>query len=419
MYAKDHHPQSLPSLTKSILLGMALFFSALTGHAAANKVEHISSDVSYEFIAHWSKDRLNQILKQDFPAFSGVPVNYGEARTGINLYRIKYRSTIPERSSKSIATSGLVAVPDDYDKSGNKALPLLSYQHGTVYSKDEVPSTPEKSPETQLMLAQFGGQGYVVIGADYFGMGDSQEPEGYMVKGSHQQATFDMLLAGRSVLDHLEVKTRQLFLSGWSQGGFVTMALLEKLEQEGVQVTAATTASAPLDLGAMLNGYLNYPRSIDASWINSVIILSAFAFENYYSAPGLARSVINDEYYDISRKAYLREAVNPQGIPTDLRKLVRAEYFDPIFLARSQYGRLMGETVAYRWIYQTPVQNYYGETDEAIAVGIGRLAMIYQQSVGNGNPNVTAISTGKTSHRGTYAVATPKWKKWFDSLVNK
>ncbi|MGC7960629.1 alpha/beta hydrolase, partial [Salmonella enterica] len=70
----------------------------------------------------------------------------------------------------------------------------------TVYERQQVPSFPEQSPETQLMIAQFAGQGYALIGADYFGMGISSEPEGYMVKGSHQQATYDMLLAARSVL---------------------------------------------------------------------------------------------------------------------------------------------------------------------------------------------------------------------------
>lgn len=404
---------------KSLFLCAALLLSPVAGYTRDAAITEVGSDVQYEFIAHWNKERLNGILQRDFPEFSGVAANYVEAKNGIKLYRVKYRSAIPERSNKSIKTSGLVAVPDNAEAAAGSAFPVLSYQHGTVYGKNEVPSIPEDSPETQLMLAQFGGQGYVVIGADYFGMGSSAEPEGYMVKGSHQQATYDMLLASRSVLDRLQVKTGQLFLSGWSQGGFVTMAFLERLEKEGVKVSAAATASAPTDVFAMLSGYLNYPRAIDANWINSVIILSAFSFENYYNAPGLARSVLNDDYYDASRKAYLREKSDPADIPTDLRKLVRAEYFDPRFFAASQYGRLMSDTVAYRWIYQTPLRNYYGEADEAIPVGIGRLAMTYQQSVGDGNRNVTAISTGKTSHRGTYAVAAPEWKKWFDSLSGK
>lgn len=197
------------------------------------------------------------------------------------------------------------------------------------------------------------------------------------------------------------------------------MSLLEILEKKKVSVAAAATASAPLDMSAMLTGFFNFPRDIDANWIHTVIILSSFSFENYYNSPGLARSVINDEYYEISRDAYLRKKIDPKKLPTDLRKLVRSEYFNPHFLAESPYGKLMANTQAYRWIYSTPVRNYYGEADEAISVGIGKLAMTYAQTMGKGNPKVTAHSTGKTSHRGTYAVAAPEWKKWFDSIIKK
>ncbi len=385
------------------------------GPAGAQQPIKVTSDVQYQHIGHWDAKRLNRILTTEFPAFAGVPVTYSPATNGVNLYRVTYSSVIPERGNKAITTTGLVAIPD---LQNNKSFPLISYQHGTVYGKNEVPSFPEESPETQLMLAQFGGQGYVVIGADYFGMGKSEEPEGYMVKGSHQQATFDMLMASRAVLEHLDIDITKSFLGGWSQGGFVTMAMLEKLEKEGIKIHGAATASAPVDVAALLNGFLSFPRPIDAAWVNSVIILSSFAFENYYGVPGLARSVINDEYYDISRKAYERQPFNPSDVPTDLHKLIRAEYFDPQFFSESAYGRLAAKTTAYRWIYKTPVRNYYGEADEAISVGVGRLAMTYQQAVGSGNMGVTAISTGKTTHRGTYAVSVPEWKKWFDSLLS-
>lgn len=130
--------------------------------------------------------------------------------------------------------------------------------------------------------------------------------------------------------------------------------------------------------------------------------------------PGLARSVLEDEHYEVARRAYRREPFDPAAIPMDLRKLVRKEYFDPAFFAESAYGRLLAQTHSYRWIIRTPVRNYYGETDEAISVGVGRLAMDFQKAMGAGNPKVTAISTGDTTHRGTYAKAVPQWKAWFD-----
>jgi pimeloyl-ACP methyl ester carboxylesterase len=373
---------------------------------------HVSSDVQYQLIGRWDADKLNKVLTDDTPKFFGVTVKYTAAKNAVKLYRVIYSSVVPERGNKPIVATGLVAVPDI----AGTSFPMVSYQHGTVYGKEQVPSFPEQSPETQLMIAQFAGQGYVVIGADYFGMGSSKEPEGYVVKASHQQATYDMLLASRAVLAHLKLASSKLFIGGWSQGGFVTMALLEKLESTGVKVDAAATASAPVDVFVALNGFLSFPRKNDADWVNSLFILSAFSFENYYGVPGLARSLINDEYYDVARKAYLREPFNPSDIPTDLHKLIKAEYFNPQFFAESAYGKLVAQTNAYRWVIKSPVRNYFGETDEAISVGLGQLAMTYQRAIGNGNPVVEAVSTGNTSHRGTYATAVPQWKTWFDGL---
>jgi hypothetical protein len=192
------------------------------------------------------------------------------------------------------------------------------------------------------------------------------------------------------------------------------MAFLEKLESAGVAVQAAATASAPVDVFVTLNGFLNFPRENDASWVTTLFILSSFSFEHYYAVPGLARSVINDQYYEVSRKAYERQPVDPAEIPTDLHTLIRPEYFDPQFFAASAYGRLAARTEAYRWIIETPVRNFYGESDEVISIGLGQLAMTYQRAIGSGNPRVEAISTGETSHRGTFALAVPAWKSWFD-----
>ncbi|WXU10971.1 alpha/beta fold hydrolase [Bradyrhizobium symbiodeficiens] len=383
-----------------------------SAHAQEGQVVKLSAGIEYQRIARWDADQLNKILQVDTPAFAGITTAYSPARNAVRLYRVTYPSVVPERGNKPTVASGLLAIPED----SGTSFPMVSYQHGTVYGKQEVPSFPQQSPETQLMLAQFAGQGYVVIGADYFGMGTSTEPEGYMVKASHQQATYDMLIASRAVLDHLKLTTTKLFLAGWSQGGFVTMAMLEKLEQSGVKVDAAATASAPVDAFVALNGFLNFPRKNDASWVNSLFILTAFSFENYYGVPELARSLIADAYYDVSRKAYMREPFNPADVPTDLHKLIRADYFDPQFFAASAYGRLVAQTQAYRWIVKSPVRNYYGESDEAISVGLGQLAMTYQRAIGSGNTAVDAVSTGSTSHRGTFATAVPKWKTWFDGL---
>ena len=388
---------------------LIMFVSFVAPAAAQSGPVQVSSGVTYELIGRWDADKLNKVLTEDTPKFFGVNVKYSAAKNAVKLYRVTYNSVVPERGNKPIVATGLVAVPDI----AGTSFPMVSYQHGTVYEKTQVPSFPDQSPETQLMLAQFAGQGYIVIGADYFGMGSSKEPEGYMVKASHQQATYDKLMASRAVLAHMKLESPKLFIAGWSQGGFVTMAFLEKLEAAGVKIDAAATASAPVDIFVALNGFLNFPRKIDADWVNSLFILSSFSFENYYGVPGLARSLIADAYYDVARKAYLREPFNAADVPTDLRKLLKPDYFDAQFFADSAYGKLVAQTTAYRWIVKSPVRNYYGEADEAISTGLGQLAATYQHAIGNGNSQVQAVSTGATSHRGTYATAVPQWKSWF------
>ncbi|MBN9019009.1 MAG: alpha/beta fold hydrolase [Rhizobiales bacterium] len=396
------------------LVGALVLTWANAGPAAAADAAPIAvpSGVSYELIGRWDIDTLDRILTVDSPKYFGISLPYTPARNAVRLYRITYASVVPEQNNRPIVATGLLAVPD----TGASSFPILSYQHGSAFLKTQVPSFPDQSGETQLIVAQFAGQGYVVIGADYFGMGASTEPEAFGVMASQQQASLDMLRASKAVLAQMQIATGKLFLGGWSLGGFVTMAFLERLEKDGVKVSGAATASGPADVFSLLSGFLDFPRKNDAASTNLLYILSAFSFETYYGLPGLARSFFTDEYYDLARRAYERQPYDFNEIPTDLTKLIRPDYFDPDFFASSAYGRIALATQAYRWIIKTPVHNYYGEADEVVSVGLARLAMNYQQGIGRGNNKVEAISTGPTDHRGTFATAVALWKAWFDSL---
>lgn len=370
----------------------------------------LGGGIAYRAIGRWDVARLDRILTVDTPAFAGIPVTYTPARNAVALYRVTYPSVAPERGNRPVVLSGLLAVPE----TAVAALPLVSYQHGTVYLKEEVPSFPEKSPETQLMIAQFAGQGYALVGADYIGMGESAEPQGYMVKASHQQATADLLPAAEAVLADLGRRSAGLCIAGWSQGGYVTMAMLERLERIGVPVRAAATASAPADLWLGLSAPLLFPRPNDAAWLTTIYLLAAFSYEAYYGVPGLARSVIRPEAYEVARRAYNQEPFDPAQVPTALKALINDAYFDAGFFADSAFGRLLVANEAYRWAIRTPVRNYYGQADEAVRPGLARLPMEYHRALGG--DRVEAVRTGGDTHRGTFARAVPQWKAWFDSL---
>lgn len=389
---------------------MSGFAQSLDARSSTD-AKSVDGAIRYLKIGRWDVAKLNHILSVQTPAFGQTAVKYTEASNEVDLYRIYYPSVLPELGNRPVILTGLIAVPD---KPG-KDLNLVSYQHGTVYLKTQVPSFPDQSPETQTMIAQFAGQGYALIGADYVGMGLSNAPQGYLVKESHQQATADLLIAAHAVLRDLGKTPQNLFLSGWSQGGYVTMALLQRLEQSGVAVRAATTACAPTDLLLAISSPLLYPRANDANWIGTVYILMAFSYENFYGVPGLARSLLRPAIYDMAQRAYNNEPFDPSTLLLKLTDMINDAYFDPDFLAKSSLGRLAKANDVYRWAIRTPTRNYYGDSDEAVRPLLAQLPMQYQNALGG--DTVHAVRTGNDTHRGTFVRAVPEWKIWFDSLI--
>ena len=115
-----------------------------------------------------------------------------------------------------------------------------------------------------------------------------------------------MLIAAKSVLVALGIEPGKLFLSGWSQGGWTTMAYLEKLEGLGLPVTAAAVASGPVDIALTFGRWLNNPQPVDAPYLPAAVAILLHADANYHQVPGLAESAIAPEYVDAARALYER-----------------------------------------------------------------------------------------------------------------
>ena len=395
---------------------------------------------------------LNTILGPDKDKFAAtttpgyVAPTFSGATYPVDIYQITYSSIIPEQGNKKTVASGMIAIAKVGD--GNNRYPktpkLISYQHGTIWGKYQCPSysfvlnnyeTQDHRPkgwdfsdggyENRLMTAVFAGQGDVLIAADYFGMGDSRDNEGCMVKGSQQQACLDLYRAASTFLAQKGIRQSGLYLSGWSQGGLVTLQFLEKLEELGFPVMAASTASAPTDPFAALNGFIYNPSPIQSPWVYTLLILTVFSYEEYYSQPGLAKDVINPIYYERCKQVYARMGKNSldqtyanlfgsKAISSDMMKLVQSKYHDPLNLAASLYGKDLEKNQAYRCFSFTPIRMHYGLVDEWVTVPVALLAFNYSQALGNSNISTYSVVGG--NHRGTFLRAAFEQKIWFDSL---
>lgn len=379
--------------------------------------------VKAELIGVWDADKLNRIVNAELEEFlQGSPLpfatfqgRFATPKFKVQLYKLTYRSIVPELGGREIEATGLVALPE----TSEQRLPLLSYQHGTVFEKNQIPSQPDNSLETKLLLTQFASQGYIVIAADYFGLGDSELPNSYFQRAGTEQACLDLRLAALEFIEQQAQKqVSELFTLGWSQGGYNNMIFLRRLEQAGIPVTASATASAPVDLSFFIVRGVSNPRPFDAVYTPAAFGNMLFALEEYRSLPGLTAEAIRPEYYQMAKDFYqfkldwLDYLKQSTGSAVEF---LRPEFIEQLQLGTSRITTLLEEAEGYRWVSRTPLRAYTGGRDEAVPDYLARLAVDYQKLLGKQNGE--ALSAGENAdHRATYVHAVIDLKPWFDSF---
>lgn len=378
-----------------------------------------ASSLNLEEIGQYDLAKLKKILtdERQTEGFGKFPVEYPDSKNAVRLYRIRYDSVIPEHENRPTVASGLIAVPDTKADS----FPLLSYQHGTTFGRSTCPSQPENSYETRLMIARFAGNGYVVIAPDYFGKGVSTEPDSYSVRDSTRQACLDMLTASKQVLTERKIGTGKLFLTGWSQGGWATMAFLNKLESLGIDVAAASTASAFNDLLASVQRWVLGHSDSDAEYIAACYTLHLFSYQNYHDIKGLTAWAIRPEYLQSAEKLYRGEIDYAVFRAATTGKVI--DYLTPDFVramerSEGRYFDLVRRAEFYRWRRKTPLHSVFGQIDEACPPLIVKLPESYMPLIGGSETR--AIDAGPLAdHRSAFLYAVNHQKDWFDRILGR
>ena len=171
----------------------------------------------------------------------GVPLAGSLVQHPIKVYRLTYRTRTPEGTETTASGAVLVPVAPD-------ALPVLSYQHGTLEPRSETQAPSYYAPGSDVwsVVSVLASTGYVVSAPDYLGYGASKAlPHPYEHAASLASASADMLRATREFCQQQQVRVNQQnFLLGYSEGGYATLAL-HKLLEEQYATTLPVTASAP------------------------------------------------------------------------------------------------------------------------------------------------------------------------------
>ena len=369
--------------------------------------------------------RLDAEVAKAFPLFNkpvilpGLDVATQGARNDVDLHRIITRTTVPE-TGEALEVTGLLALP-----SGARGeLPLLSWQHGTILSFDQVPSNLTRlsdpgyalsdeadSLETLFNLHRFAARGFAVIAADYVGKGPLRHGRGeaYAIKGATTTTCIDMLDAGSAALRQMGVMPTRLFLHGWSQGALNTLWLHQALRGKGVPIAATAVASPFNDLVESWHfwtgrqtfplpaGTTSYPEL--PAWLSPCLIICICSYEQQYGLDGLLESATRPEYHAMARKYwndYRLDVDKAQPFPTGSELLVPG-FFDRFTDDRnSAFIRHLAANCASYWAYDSPIRFYYGLADEAIH------PRMVERALSAGGSFARGVPVAGASHRVTF-----------------
>ncbi|GAC1372678.1 MAG: hypothetical protein NVS3B3_16750 [Aquirhabdus sp.] len=184
---------------------------------------------------------------QKLEAAAGVP------KCDISVSHINYTTT--GAAGESTTASGAVMVPSGSDPACSGKRPVVLYAHGTTTSKGFnmaalVDPTNDAKGESTLVAATFAAQGYIVIAPNYAGYDTSTLTyHPYVNYKQQSQEMIDALKAGRAALP-VAVDSGKLFVTGYSEGGYVAMAALKAMDAAHISGTAGAPMSGPYALAA-------------------------------------------------------------------------------------------------------------------------------------------------------------------------
>jgi pimeloyl-ACP methyl ester carboxylesterase len=236
-----------PSFRRPLSSCSSLVFTALAlalacSHADAHKAAARGACLSMTEVVSRSPSEIDAMTA----AFGVEAQLFPSATCGATQYRMTYRTVAPD-DSLTVASAGVILPTGCAGP-----FPLVEYNHGTWTQSNQTLTDPLMHTAQEAM-GQFGAFGYAVVMPDYLGYGASTlgfHP--YLVAQSNADVTMDAVRGLRGCMAGVKPGlSGQLFLTGTSEGGYVTMATQRAMEALGTdefKLSAVVATSGPYAL---------------------------------------------------------------------------------------------------------------------------------------------------------------------------
>jgi hypothetical protein len=364
-----------------------------------------------------------------------------QAQNGVHIYKLTYRTQTP--NGQAIDASGILALPD----TGAPQFPLISIQHGTITDKADAPSV---SPREGIFEAS---QGFAAVVPDYLGFGAASSVfHPYLIDQAYVDAGLDMIRATREFAARNDFTFPALFLKGYSEGGYATLAMQKAIEttpalaQEFLTGNFRLLASAPTAGPYSLS--LTAIKLLERDAVNPVNLTQVVAsYRQWYqdfttpydtflqpqafgleSADGLARKIEQDLFsgrWSVNQLNARLPTTNEQLIQQDFRQDFTNLELTPqqAFAAPAQDQSGLAPLLARNnlvgdWAPKVPTRLYHCQADEVIPVGIAQATFQVFKSVNPQSPVERRFIPGdQYGHGNCPAIFTPV--QWFGEILQQ
>jgi acetyl esterase/lipase len=341
-----------------------------------------------------------------------VPFDDVHARYAVRAYRIEYR-TIDVAGAPTMA-SALVAVP--VHRRGRAD--TVVWEHGTRAGRSDVASTSSDNLDRPAALL-FASSGFVTVAPDYLGLGTGPGAHPYAHAASEASASVDALRAGRELAVRLQQSlSRDVLVSGFSQGGQAAMALGQALEPAtGLRLQALAPISGPFDLaGTELPGLFDgrVDPLIGAFYLTYWTLSSNRTYGFFGSPAEVFRAPYDSTLPPLFDGDHDESAIIP-ALPASSEQLVTATYRARL---RHPEGALLAaiqeNSATCRWRPQAPVRLYASATDREVPIGNTEECARQLRALGT---RPTVVPLGDVEHLAGPIVALPDVVHWFLHLT--
>lgn len=328
----------------------------------------------------------------------------------VDMIKLTY-STIDGNGEASTA-SGALFIPIT-----SGTFPMLSYHHGTLVKRTNVASSSGANSTEGMVGALGASVGFVSCLPDYLGLGVSQEVHPYLQSELSASASIDMLIAAQNYCEENGISlSNDLYICGYSEGGFVTMATQKKLESSYTtqfNLKASAPMAGPYNVEATADGLLSLSTYSSPALIGFIL----YAYAEYYDNLSLT-DAFNAPYdsqipslFDGTKDLATINA----SLTTDMTVLLNQTFVSDFNSNTNHSLRLaFRENSLLDWSPKTQIKLYHSRTDEIVPYAISENAQQILSARSSSTVELISIPTG--SHTEAAVPIIISALEWFESL---